>query len=80
MCACMDHRVHCLPKEWVSCASISREGAIRVASWSRVKEEVLLGGLATDQTQRLSRQVMGPAHMSHLGCCTAGSEEAGEGV
>lgn len=52
-CARVDHDVHCLPKEWVSCASIIWEEAIRVASWPRVKEEVLLGGLATDLTQRL---------------------------
>lgn len=39
-------------------ASISWERALGVASWSRVREEVLLGGLATDLTQRLFHQAM----------------------
>lgn len=79
-CSHMDHHVHCLPKERVSCASISWEEAIRVASWSRVKEEVLLGGLATDLTQRLFRQVMWPDRTSQLGYWAVSMEEAGEGV
>ena len=51
-----------------------------MASWSRVKEEVLLGGLATDLTQRLFYQAMWPDRTSQLGYCTASSEEAGEGM
>lgn len=79
-CTHVDHHVHCLPKEWVSCATISWEGKIRVASRSRIKEEVLLGGLAPDLTQRLFCQALWPDRASQLAYCTAGSEEAGEGV
>lgn len=57
-CAHVDHRVPCLPKEWVRHVFISREGAIGVVSWSRVTVEVLLGGLATDITQRRFHQVL----------------------